>query len=64
MKTFLIVLITALLSMTTTWLITPVIGGMGKPFEIVHGGQQIKFCCKNCAPKFAKDPAKYLSKLK
>ncbi len=40
------------------------IGEMGKPFEIVHEGQQIKFCCKNCAPKFAKDPAKYLSKLK
>jgi hypothetical protein len=40
------------------------LGEMGKPFEIVHEGQQIKFCCKNCAPKFAKDPAKYLSKLK
>ena len=64
MKTFLIVLITALLSMTTTWLITPVIGGMGKPFKIVHDGQQIKFCCKNCVPEFAKDPEKYLSKLK
>ena len=40
------------------------LGEMGKPFEIVYEGQQIKFCCKNCAPKFAKDPAKYLSKLK
>jgi YHS domain-containing protein len=40
------------------------LGKMGKPFEIVHEGQQIKFCCKSCAPKFAKDPAKYLSKLK
>lgn len=40
------------------------LGEMGKPFEIVHEGQQIKFCCKNCAPKFAKDPTKYLSKLK
>jgi len=40
------------------------LGEMGKPFEIVYEGQQIKFCCKSCAPKFAKDPAKYLSKLK
>ena len=39
-------------------------GEMGKPFEIAHKGQQIQFCCKNCAPKFAKDPAKYLSTLK
>ena len=36
------------------------LGEMGKSFEIVYEGQQIKFCCKNCAPKFAKDPAKYL----
>jgi YHS domain-containing protein len=40
------------------------LGEMGKPFEIAHKGQQIQFCCKNCAPEFAKDPAKYLSKLK
>jgi YHS domain-containing protein len=37
---------------------------MGKPYEIVHEGQQIKFCCKKCLPKFEKDPAAYLSKLK
>jgi YHS domain-containing protein len=40
------------------------LGGMGKPFEIVHEGQQIKFCCKSCLPDFEKDPAKYLAKLK
>ena len=40
------------------------LGEMGKPFEIGYEGQQIQFCCKNCAPEFAKDPAKYLSKLK
>ena len=39
------------------------LGGMGKPFEYVHQGQQIKFCCKNCLPDFEKDPAKYLAKL-
>ena len=40
------------------------LGEMGKPYEIIHEGQQIKFCCKSCLPKFEKDPAKYLSKLK
>lgn len=40
------------------------LGEMGEPHVIVHEGQQIKFCCKSCLPKFEKDPAKYLSKLK
>lgn len=40
------------------------LGSMGKPPEIVHENQQIKFCCKSCLPKFEKDPAKYLAKLK
>lgn len=40
------------------------LGEMGAPIEIIHEGQQIKFCCEKCVPKFQKDPAKYLSKLK
>lgn len=40
------------------------LGGMGKPYEYVHEGQLIKFCCKSCLPDFQKDPAKYLAKLK
>ena len=39
------------------------LGEMGKPIVIVHEGQEIKFCCDKCQPKFEKDPAKYLSKL-
>lgn len=39
------------------------LGTMGKPVVIVHEGQEIKFCCKSCKPKFEKDPAKYLKKL-
>jgi hypothetical protein len=39
------------------------LGSMGDPVVIVHEGQQIKFCCDSCIPKFEKDPAKYLSKL-
>ena len=33
-----------------------------KPFELVHEGQTIKFCCKNCVKDFKKDPKKYLTK--
>ncbi len=40
------------------------LGEMGEPVVITHEGQQIKFCCKSCVPKFEKEPAKYLSKLK
>ena len=40
------------------------LGGMGKPYEIIYKGRQIKFCCKNCLPDFKEDPAKYLAKLK
>jgi PBP1b-binding outer membrane lipoprotein LpoB len=40
------------------------LGSMGDPVVIVHEDQQIKFCCDSCIPKFEKDPAKYLSKLK
>lgn len=39
------------------------LGEMGEPVVIVHQGQEIKFCCEKCQPKFEKDPAKYLSKL-
>lgn len=39
------------------------LGEMGDPVVIVHHEQEIKFCCEKCQPKFAKDPAKYLSKL-
>ena len=40
------------------------LGSMGKPVVFTHEGQEIKLCCKSCKPKFEKDPAKYLEKLK
>ncbi len=40
------------------------LGEMGTPIELIYEGQQLKFCCKDCVPKFKKDPAKYLLKLK
>ena len=39
------------------------LGEMGKPVVFVYQGQEIKFCCKSCRPKFDKDPAKYLKKI-
>jgi YHS domain-containing protein len=38
-------------------------GSEMKPFEMVHEGQTIKFCCKNCVKDFKADPKKYLTKL-
>jgi hypothetical protein len=34
-----------------------------KPVELIHEGQTIKFCCKNCVKDFKKDPNKFLTKL-
>jgi len=39
------------------------LGSMGEPVVIEHEGQQVKFCCDHCIPKFKEDPEKYLSKL-
>lgn len=39
------------------------LGSMGEPVVIEHEGQEVKFCCDSCVPRFKKDPAKYLSKL-
>ncbi|MGJ8643056.1 MAG: hypothetical protein ACSHX9_06580 [Luteolibacter sp.] len=39
------------------------LGSMGDPVVINHEGQEIKFCCDSCIPKFEKDPEKYLGKL-
>jgi hypothetical protein len=38
-------------------------GDMGKPIGTVYKGQEIKFCCSDCPPKFKKDPEKYMKML-
>ena len=38
-------------------------GDMGKPVVFAYKGQEIKLCCKDCKPKFDKDPATYMKKL-
>ncbi|MCX8155923.1 MAG: hypothetical protein N3J91_05645 [Verrucomicrobiae bacterium] len=39
------------------------LGSMGKPYVLVHEGQEIKLCCKACEKGFKKEPAKFLKKL-
>lgn len=39
------------------------LGTMGEPPVLIHEGQQLKFCCGACPPKFRADPAKYIEKL-
>jgi YHS domain-containing protein len=39
------------------------LGEMGKPIVIVYRGQEFKFCCSDCPPKFKEDPEKYMKKL-
>jgi hypothetical protein len=38
-------------------------GDMGKPYEFVKDGQQVKLCCKACLEDFEKDSAKYMKEL-
>jgi hypothetical protein len=38
-------------------------GDMGDPVEFVYKGQEIKFCCPMCKPKFLKDPDTYMKKI-
>jgi YHS domain-containing protein len=33
---------------------------MPKNVVIIYNGQEVKFCCSDCPPDFAKDPAKYM----
>jgi len=39
------------------------LGSMGDPVQRVVGNRLVQFCCKNCEPKFKKNPAKYLAAL-
>ncbi len=39
------------------------LGSMGEPVTRVYKGQEVKFCCAGCLPRFESDPDKYLEKL-
>ena len=40
------------------------LGSMGEPYVITHEGTEVRFCCKECLPKFNEDPDKYVAMLK
>ena len=37
---------------------------MGKPYDFVYQGQEVKLCCPMCKADFDKAPAKYLKKIR
>ena len=39
------------------------LGSMGEPFVYHYKGQEVRFCCEHCLPKFEKDPASFLKKI-
>ncbi len=40
------------------------LGEMGSPFVFTYEGQEVKLCCKDCRPKFDKEPAKFMAKIR
>ena len=40
------------------------LGEMGAPLVFTYKGQEVKLCCKNCKPKFDKDPETYIAKIR
>ncbi len=40
------------------------LGAMGEPYVLNYEGTEVHFCCEHCKPRFEKQPAKYLEKLK
>ena len=39
------------------------LGSMGEPVTRVYKGQEVKFCCAGCIPRFEQDPDKYMEKI-
>jgi len=40
------------------------LGSMGKPHVITHEGTEVRFCCKECVPKFNENPDKFVAMVK
>ena len=40
------------------------LGSMGKPHVITHEGTEVRFCCKECLPKFNENPDKFVAMVK
>jgi YHS domain-containing protein len=39
------------------------LGGMGEPYNHVHGTRLVRFCCDGCVGKFEANPAAYFAKI-
>jgi YHS domain-containing protein len=39
------------------------LGGMGEPYDHVHGTRLVRFCCGSCRPKFDEDPEAAMAKV-
>jgi YHS domain-containing protein len=39
------------------------LGSMGEPIRIVHQGQEVKFCCKDCVKEFEANPEEFMLKI-
>jgi hypothetical protein len=39
------------------------LGSMGDPYNHVHEGRLVRFCCDGCIPEFNEDPALHLAKI-
>jgi len=39
------------------------LGSMGEPVRLVHQGQEIKLCCKDCVKEFEANPEEYMLKI-
>ncbi|MHC4142234.1 MAG: heavy metal-binding domain-containing protein [Planctomycetota bacterium] len=39
------------------------LGSMGNPVVLLHGGREVRFCCKGCIQRFEKDATKYFAQM-
>ena len=39
------------------------LGGMGEPYNHVHGTRLVRFCCGGCLERFQEDAASYIAKI-
>ncbi len=42
----------------------PIGGDMGEPMAVRYQGTEVQFCCPDCMDEFAKDPEKYVAKVR
>ncbi len=62
---FSILFFAATIAFATEQTICPVMGGtINKDLHADYKGERVYFCCMACPPQFAKNPEKYIQKMK